>query len=180
MLQTIASANTDPPIPSSLCVQYPIRQESSWMMTIPDDLLFEIFSFIETGADVSIAGRTCRQWYKVSRDNVIWKRLFEVHFPESYKERLKHKKNVEERNFISKNLTTRWKALYTEHSERMWCKKKLEMMDTKCQVVDGVTLIFNIFDCSEFQKFRYLPIKLGLFIISQSGAWKSFIPFAQN
>ncbi|KAM6431527.1 F-box/WD repeat-containing protein 5 isoform 2-T2 [Liasis olivaceus] len=42
---------------------------------LPDSLLYEIFRYLEP-PDVLSAGRVCRQWRSVARDEVLWKELF--------------------------------------------------------------------------------------------------------
>ncbi|NWQ80166.1 FBXW5 protein, partial [Columbina picui] len=42
---------------------------------VPDSVLLEIFLYLEP-ADVLSAGRACRQWHDVARDEFLWKELF--------------------------------------------------------------------------------------------------------
>lgn len=42
---------------------------------VPDSVLLEIFLYLEP-ADVLSAGRACRQWHAVARDEFLWKELF--------------------------------------------------------------------------------------------------------
>ncbi|XP_063172554.1 F-box/WD repeat-containing protein 5 [Candoia aspera] len=42
---------------------------------LPDSLLYEIFRYLQL-PDVLSAGRVCRQWRSVARDEVLWKELF--------------------------------------------------------------------------------------------------------
>ncbi|XP_039200892.1 F-box/WD repeat-containing protein 5 [Crotalus tigris] len=46
---------------------------------LPDCLLFEIFRHVRP-PDLLAAGRVCRQWRRVARDEVLWKRLFYRHY----------------------------------------------------------------------------------------------------
>ncbi|XP_070614483.1 F-box/WD repeat-containing protein 5 [Erythrolamprus reginae] len=46
---------------------------------LPDSLLVEIFRHLRA-PDVLAAGRVCRQWRRVARDEVLWRRLFYRHF----------------------------------------------------------------------------------------------------
>ncbi|XP_070811947.1 F-box/WD repeat-containing protein 5 isoform X1 [Pituophis catenifer annectens] len=46
---------------------------------LPDSLLVEIFRLLPP-SDVVAAGRVCRQWRRVARDEVLWKGLFYRHY----------------------------------------------------------------------------------------------------
>jgi hypothetical protein len=44
---------------------------------LPDEILLKIFSTITDGAVLAKAGRVCKQWYRVAKDNSIWQTLFQ-------------------------------------------------------------------------------------------------------
>ncbi|XP_041049051.1 F-box/WD repeat-containing protein 5 isoform X1 [Carcharodon carcharias] len=53
--------------------------EGGGLPRLPDTILLEVFLKLEH-QDVLAAGTTCRQWYRVSRDEFLWKDLFYCYY----------------------------------------------------------------------------------------------------
>lgn len=53
-------------------------EESLWW-TIPDLVLLKILSYL-TVKDVASVAATCRRWYEVANDDLMWKHRFQKHF----------------------------------------------------------------------------------------------------
>lgn len=55
-----------------------VEQDSSWW-TLPEPVLVDIFLYLSP-KNIINAGITCRRWYSISNDNVIWKKIFQQKF----------------------------------------------------------------------------------------------------
>lgn len=54
------------------------RSDNFWS-NLPYPVLYHIFRYLSYN-DVLRAGEVCRYWYQVSRDDLLWKRLFSYYF----------------------------------------------------------------------------------------------------
>ena len=53
-----------------------MNESSSGIWTdLPDNLLLHIFGFL-TPKEIALAGEVCRDWLRISKDEMLWKRLF--------------------------------------------------------------------------------------------------------
>lgn len=137
------------------------ESRKSILFELPTELLYEIFTFMRA-EDVARCGRTCNLCYRISRDNTIWEKLYAKEFTDKYNARKQEKSNI----VTEKELVTRWKVLYIDESENRW-KEKRSKFEPKSQIIPGVVLVYNIFDCSAYQKYQCIKKFIKAFQMAQ-------------
>lgn len=77
MIRSINDSNEEDEKPEN-AKTHELEEESLWW-TIPDLVLLKILSLLNI-KDVASVTATCRRWYELANDDLMWKRRFQEHF----------------------------------------------------------------------------------------------------
>ncbi|KAH8550060.1 hypothetical protein BGW37DRAFT_90665 [Umbelopsis sp. PMI_123] len=91
------------------------KKESRDLLTLPEEVVFHIFSFLDA-ADLTTCARVSTKWYAAANDEQLWKPLFLYRFPNPrqllVQQRRSQKLQSKQSIGLSRHGISQWKTLY--------------------------------------------------------------------